>query len=115
MRRAEVLDLMRQGWTLSLAAPTHSQGREPFRIHGHGANRVVPTPVIVALVRDKLITGSKRYTPMRYFELTDDGRAATGMRPLPDEEPKVKAYNLTPPTESEDQRAAAIEDAGAGV
>jgi len=101
MRRAEGLDLLRQGWELSLQAPARNQGQEPYRIHGHGANRVVPTPVVVALVRDKLIEGSKRFTPVRPFRLTDDGRARVGMKPR-DEGPKAGTYNLTPPTESED-------------
>lgn len=69
MRRATVLDLMRQGWTLSRKASSRGRAVEPYQIRQGGVSRNVPTEVVVVLVGARLIEGSKRFEPVRYFNL----------------------------------------------
>jgi len=64
---------MRQGWTLSHKAPARGQAAEPYQIHRNEVSRNVPTKVVMALVGAGLIEGSKRFEPVRYFKLTDEG------------------------------------------
>jgi len=88
MRSAEVLDLLRQGWTLSRKAPPTNGAAEPFVIQKGGTSRRVPTEVVVSLVGRGLIAGGRTYKPVRYYDLTRARGAWMGTKPGAAPEPE---------------------------
>jgi len=93
MRRAQVLDRIRQGFALVCTVP----GGDYYLRRSGGEQLFVPTPVVVGLVRDKLVASDKR-EPIRSYNLTELGRALLGIPPLVKKEEKVTNGTASEPS-----------------